>query len=54
MSGCIWKYSQYLDDEDIVFAQKRFVTYKLAGEYYGINQKPLIRMAWASGAVYKI
>ncbi|XME02122.1 excisionase [Lachnospiraceae bacterium C1.1] len=54
MSGCIWKYSQYLDDEDIVFAQKRFVTYKLAGEYYGINQKPLIRMVWASGAVYKI
>ncbi len=54
MSGNIWKFSQYLDDEDLVFAQKQFVTYKIAGEYYGINQKPLIRMAWESGSVYKI
>ncbi len=54
MSGCIWKFSQYLDDEDIMFAQRFFVTYKIAGEYYGIGEKAMIRMAWASGAVYKI
>lgn len=54
MSGCIWKFSQYLDDEDLMYAHKVMVTYKLAGEYYGIGEKPLIRMAWASGAVYKV
>jgi hypothetical protein len=54
MSGCIWKFSQYLDDEDIMFAQRFFVTYKIAGEYYGIGEKGMIRMAWSSGAVYKI
>lgn len=54
MSGCIWKFSQYLDDEDLMFAQKFFITYKLGCEYYGLNEKPMIRMAWQSGAVYKI
>ncbi|SEK95515.1 MULTISPECIES: excisionase [unclassified Butyrivibrio] len=54
MSGCIWKFSQYLDDEDIMFAHRIFVSYKIAGEYYGIGEKPMIRMAWASGAVYKV
>ena len=54
MSGCIWKFSQYLDDEDLMFAHKVMVTYKLASDYYGIGEKPMIRMAWASGAVYKI
>ncbi len=37
-----------------MFARRRFVTYKIAREYYGIGEKPMIRMAWASGAVYKI
>ena len=54
MSGCIWKFSQYLDDEDIMFAHKIFVSYRAAGEYYGIGEKPMTRMAWESGAVYKI
>ncbi|MBR1623264.1 MAG: hypothetical protein IJ675_05085, partial [Pseudobutyrivibrio sp.] len=54
MSGCIWKFSQYLDEEDLMFARRFFVTYKLAGEYYGIGEKPLRRMAWESGAIYKI
>lgn len=54
MSGCIWRFSQYLDDEDLMFAHKKLVSYKLAGEYYGIGEKAMIRMAWESGAVYKI
>lgn len=54
MSGIIWKFSQYLDDEDIMFAQKTLITYRMARDYYGLGMKPLIRMAWASGAVYKI
>lgn len=54
MSGILWKFSQYLDDEDIMFAQKTLITYRMARDYYGLGMKPLIRMAWASGAVYKI
>ena len=54
MSGCIWKYSQHLDDQDLLFARREFVTYRMAHEYYGLGEKPTIRMAWASGAVFKI
>lgn len=54
MSGCIWKYSQYLDDDDLQFARRDFVTYQMAHDYYGLGEKPVIRMAWASGAVYKV
>lgn len=54
MSGIIWKFSQYLDDEDIMFSQKILISYRMARDYYGIGMKPLIRMVWASGAVYKI
>ncbi|MCR5776348.1 MAG: DNA-binding protein [Lachnospiraceae bacterium] len=54
MSGCIWKFSQYLDDEDIEFAKRVFITYKLGAEYYGLGDKAMIRMAWVSGSVYKI
>lgn len=54
MSGCIWKFSQFLDDEDLMFAQKVLITYRQGCEYYGLGEKPMIRMAWASGAVYKV
>lgn len=54
MSGCIWKYSQHLDDQDLLFARREFVTYRMAHEYYGLGEKPTTRMAWASGAVFKI
>ena len=54
MSGCIWKYFQHLDDQDLLFARREFVTYRMAHEYYGLGEKPTIRMAWASGAVFKI
>ncbi|WP_044930959.1 excisionase [Butyrivibrio sp. AC2005] len=54
MSGCIWKFSQYLDEEDLMFARRYFITYKIGCEYYGLGEKPMIRMAWESGAVYKI
>lgn len=30
MSGCIWKYSQHLDDQDLLFARREFVTYQMA------------------------
>ena len=54
MSGTLWMYSQYMDDEDLEFARREFITYKLGREYYGLGEKPMIRLAWQSGAVYKI
>lgn len=54
MSGRIWMFSQYLDDVDLEFASRDFITYKMGREYYGLGEKPMIRMAWESGAVFKI
>lgn len=54
MSGIIWKFSQYMDDEDVMFSRKCMVSYRMAQDYYGLGMKSIIRMAWASGAVYKI
>ncbi len=46
MSGNIWKYSQYLDEEDFMFARRFFITYKIGCEYYGLGEKPMRRMAY--------
>ena len=54
MSGCIWMFSDQIDDVDLEFAQHDFITYRMGREYYGLGEKPMIRMAWASGAVYKV
>lgn len=54
MSGCIWMFSDWIDDVDLEFAQHDFITYRMGREYYGLGEKPMIRMAWASGAVYKV
>ena len=54
MSGCIWMFSDRIDDVDLAFAQHDFITYRMGREYYGLGEKPMIRMAWASGAVYKV
>ena len=37
MSGCIWMFSQYLDDVDLEFASRDFITYKMGREYYGLS-----------------
>ena len=54
MSGCIWMFSDQIDDVDLQFAQHDFITYRMGCEYYGLGEKPMIRMAWDSGAVYKV
>ena len=54
MSGCIWMFSDQIDDVDLEFAQHDFITYRMGREYYGLGEKPMIGMAWASGAVYKV
>ena len=47
-------FSDQIDDVDLEFAQHDFITYRMGREYYGLGEKPMIRMAWASGAVYKV
>ena len=54
MSGNLWMFSDKLDDEDLEFAKRAFITYRMGREYYGLGEKPMIRAAWASGAVYKV
>lgn len=54
MSGQIWKYSDVLDDWDILFAQKEFFTYRDGIEYYGLTEKTITRLAAEAGAIYKI
>lgn len=54
MSGQIWKYSDKMDDRDVIIAQKDFITYKDGCDYYGITEKVIVRLACEAGAVYKI
>lgn len=54
MAGNAWKYSGVLDDYDLAFLQRDFITIKQGVEYYGFSERPFIRMAKEAGAFYKI
>ena len=54
MSGCLWKFSNQLDDTDRIMIQKDFITLSEGAEYYGLGMKPFTRIAREAGAVYKI
>ena len=54
MSGTIWMYSDRMDDWDIMFAQKSFITYREGCDYYDLTEKVMIRLAQEAGAVYKM
>ena len=54
MSGTVWMFSDQIDDEDIDFMHREFVTYNMASIYYGLGMKPVIRMSHECGAIYKI
>ena len=54
MSGSIWKYSDELDDIDAEMLRREFITFEEGREYYGLNEKPMVRLAREAGAVYKI
>lgn len=43
MSGTVWMFSDQIDDEDIDFMHREFVTYNMASNYYGLGMKPVIR-----------
>lgn len=54
MSGNLWMFSDQLDDIDLEFAKKDFFTYREGMEYYRLTEKQMLKVAWESGAVYKI
>ncbi|WP_455488984.1 DUF6462 family protein [Gemmiger sp.] len=54
MRGTVWMFSDQIDDEDIDFMHREFVTYNMARIYYGLGMKPVIRMSHECGAIYKI
>ena len=54
MSGNAWKFSDLIDDADLVFLQREFITYFEGADYYGLGLKKFTRLAHEAGAVYKI
>ena len=54
MSGKIWMFSNYIDEEDIRWLQHDYVTLADCIDYYGLGYRPMLRTARAAGAVLKI
>ena len=54
MHGKVWMFSNLIDDEDLAFLQREFVSYQQAMDYYGLGYKPVVRLSHISGSVYKI
>ena len=54
MTGNLWKVSHLLDDEDLLFAQHDFISFRMGAEYYSLYEKTFIRLAREAGSVYKI
>lgn len=54
MSSEIWKYSDMIDDEDLIMLQKDFITVSEGIEYYDLCYRTLVRAAKEAGAFYKI
>ena len=40
MHGKVWMFSNLIDDEDLAFLQREFVSYQQAMDYYGLGYKP--------------
>ena len=54
MHGKVWMFSNLIDDEDLAFLQREFVSYQQAMEYYGLGYRPILRLSDVSGSAYKI
>ena len=54
MFGTIWMFSDQIDDEDLLFAQKSFITITMAIEYYGMSYEAVNHAADCAGAIYKL
>lgn len=54
MSGTIWMYSDRMDDWDILFVQKSFITYREGCDYYDLTEEVMTRLAKEVGATIRI
>ena len=50
MSGCIWRFSDQIDDVDVEMLRHEFITLREGMEYYRLNEKPMTRMAREAGS----
>lgn len=44
MHGKVWMFSHLIDDEDLAFLQREFVSYQQAMDYYGLGYKPKVKL----------
>lgn len=51
MQGKAWMFSHLIDDEDLVFLEHEFISYRQAMEYYQLGYKPIVRLSHISGSV---
>ncbi|RKM56808.1 DNA-binding protein [Butyrivibrio sp. CB08] len=54
MFGTIWMFSDQIDDEDLLFAQRSFITYNMAIDYYKMSYRAVTHAADKAGAFYKL
>lgn len=54
MHGKVWMFSNLIDDEDLAFLQREFVSYQQAMDYYGLGYKSIVRLSHILTAIYKI
>lgn len=50
----VWMFSHLIDDEDLAFLQREFVSYQQVMEYYGLSYEPIVRLSHISESIYKI
>ena len=44
MHGKVWMFSHLIDDEDLEFLQREFISYQQAMDYYKLGYKPVVKM----------
>ena len=49
MHSKVWLFSHLIDDEDLAFLQREFVSYQQAMDYYGLGYKPM----WSGCLIYR-
>ncbi len=47
-------FSHLIDDEDLEFAQRDFITFSQGSDYYRLGLKVFTRLAREAGATYKL
>ena len=52
MHSKVWMFSHLIDDEDLAFLQREFVSYQQAMDYYGLGYKPIVRQTNCQAVSY--